>query len=58
MSHPACHPGAAASTQNQAFNSLLFFYREVPKHELGSVQALRARTSVTFRECPTTLEVA
>jgi len=49
--------GSAAATQNQAFNSLLFFYREVLKHELGSVQALRAKASVTFRECPTTEEV-
>jgi site-specific recombinase XerD len=49
--------GAAASNQNQAFNSLLFFYREVLKSELESVQALRARPSVTLRECPTTDEV-
>ncbi len=32
----------AASTQNQAFNALLFLYREVVHHPLGQVQALRA----------------
>jgi integron integrase len=32
----------AASTQNQAFNALLFLYREIVGQELGSIQALRA----------------
>ena len=32
----------AASTQNQAFNALLFLYREVLHYELGQVNALRA----------------
>ena len=32
----------AASTQNQAFNALLFLYREVLGQELGTIQALRA----------------
>jgi len=31
--------GASASTQNQAFNALLFFYRHVLKQELGPVDA-------------------
>jgi len=35
----------AASTQNQAFNALLFYYRMVLARELGSVDALRARVS-------------
>lgn len=33
----------SASTQNQAFNALLFFYREVLKIDLGQIQAVRAR---------------
>jgi len=32
----------AVSTQNQAFNALLFVYREVLHHDLGQVSALRA----------------
>ena len=32
----------AASTQNQAFNALLFLYREILGQELGTIQALRA----------------
>jgi integron integrase len=32
----------AASTQNQAFNALLFLYREVLHQEFGNVQAVRA----------------
>jgi integron integrase len=32
----------AASTQNQAFNALLFLYREVLRQDLGTIQALRA----------------
>ena len=38
----AVHGQVAASTQNQAFNALLFLYREVLGQELGSIQALRA----------------
>ncbi len=45
--------GMAASTQNQAFNALLFFYREVLKQELGPVNALRAKHGGTVRQCPT-----
>lgn len=33
----------SASTQNQAFNALLFLYREVLGRDLGSIQALRAQ---------------
>jgi hypothetical protein len=35
--------GASASTQNQAFNALLFFYREVLKQDLG--EGTRGRMS-------------
>jgi hypothetical protein len=35
-------PQVAVSTQNQAFNALLFLYREVLHQEFGNVQAVRA----------------
>ena len=50
--------GMAASTQNQAFNALLFFYRDVLKKELGPVDSLRAKRPATIRQCPTLAEVA
>ena len=49
--------GVAASTQNQAFNALLFFYRYVLKQELGSVAALRAKRPAAIRQCPSPTEV-
>ena len=33
----------SASSQNQAFNALLFLYRDILKQQLGPVDALRAR---------------
>lgn len=47
----------AASTQNQAFNALLFFYREVLKQRLGPVAALRTTRPVAVRDCPSQAEV-
>lgn len=47
----------SASTQNQAFNALLFFYREVLKQELGPVDALRAKRPAGARHCPAPHEV-
>jgi site-specific recombinase XerD len=35
----------AASTQNQAFNAIIFFYKETLGTELKNVQALRAQTT-------------
>jgi site-specific recombinase XerD len=35
--------GVSASTQNQAFNALLFFYRDVLKQQLGPIASLRRR---------------
>jgi hypothetical protein len=35
--------GVSASTQNQASNGLLFFYRYALKQELGNINALRAK---------------
>ena len=50
--------GVAASTQNQAFNALLFFYRGILKLELSSVDALRAKQPATIRQCPAQEEVS
>jgi hypothetical protein len=44
--------GIAGSTQNQAFNALLCFYRDVLKQELGPVKSLRAKQSASIRHCP------
>jgi len=49
--------GVSASTQNQAFNALLFFYRDALKQELGPVNSLRARRPITLRDCPSPEEV-
>lgn len=47
----------AASTQNQAFNALLFFYRNVLKTDPGKVDALRARRPKFARHAPTRQQV-
>jgi len=39
------HRGCSASTQNQAFNALLFFYEQVRGEKLPNIQALRAKQS-------------
>lgn len=44
--------GVSASTQNQAFNALLFLYRYALKQELGNINALRAIRPATLRYCP------
>jgi len=49
--------GVAAATQNQAFNSLLFFYRESLGIDPGNVNALRARRPPHIRHAPTVDEV-
>jgi integron integrase len=44
LSHLAVKEKVSASTQNQAFNALLFLYREVLKKELAeSINAIRAK---------------
>jgi integrase len=43
----------SASTQNQAFNALLFFYRHVVGIDPGRVEALRARRPKFARHAPT-----
>ena len=44
--------GVSASTQNQAFNALLFFYRIALKQELANINALRAKRPAGLRYCP------
>ena len=47
----------SASTQNSAFNALLFFYREVLKVEIGKIDSLRAKKEVHLRYAPEQHEV-
>ncbi len=50
--------GMSGATQNQAFNALLFFYREVLKQDLGPVDSLRAKRAESIRYCPSQSEVS
>ena len=43
----------SASSQNQAFNAILFFYKQVLEQPLGNVNALRAKRPVHERHAPT-----
>jgi site-specific recombinase XerD len=51
------HQGVSASTQNQAFNALVFFYREVIGQPVGNVAALRAKKPQQIRRAPAPEEV-
>jgi integron integrase len=42
----------AASTQNQAFNAIIFFYKEAAGTELKNVQGLRAKRPQQVRRAP------
>lgn len=53
MAHTKC----SASTQNQALQALLMFYREVVKVEIGRVDALRAKRPQNVRYSPSREEV-
>ena len=57
LSNLATDGHVSASTQNQAFNALLFFYREVLKQELGPVNSLRAKQPANPRHCPSQEDV-
>ncbi len=48
----------SASTQNQAFNAILFLYNEVLERPLGNVRALRARRKPRVVTAPSRGEVA
>src|SRR5215467_12105607 len=45
--------GVSASSQNQAFNAILFFYRDVLEQQLGNIDALRAQRPIHERHAPT-----
>ena len=49
--------GVAASTQNQAFNALRFFYRDVLKQDLGPVDSPRAKQPTSVFQCPSLEDV-
>ena len=49
----ARHRDISARTQNQAFNAILFFYKEVLGQSIGNVNALRAKRPVLERHAPT-----
>lgn len=56
LSDLALHQNVSASTQNQAFNAILFFYRDVLKIELKNINALRAQRPAHLRHAPTVEE--
>lgn len=58
LTHLAAVRRVSASTQNQAFNALLFLYREVLRRPLRDIHALRARRPKTIPAVLTTAEVA
>ena len=47
----------SASTQNQAFNAILFFYRDCLGQQLQGINALRAKRAATVRRAPAVDEV-
>jgi integron integrase len=49
--------GVSASTQNQAFNAIIFFYKRVLEAPLGDVKAMRARRGHHERTAPTRTQV-
>lgn len=57
LTHLARVDDVAPSTQNQAFNALLYFYRHALRVEVGDVDALRARKPVRERQAPSVAEV-
>ena len=57
LTHLAVQANVAASTQNQAFNSLVFLYKQVLKHPLEGVDAARSRKEKRVPEVLTREEV-
>jgi hypothetical protein len=53
LSNLARYRDVSASSQNQAFNAILVFYRNVLGQPLGNVDALRAKRPVHARHAPT-----
>lgn len=56
LTHLARHRELSASTQNQAFNAILYFYNEVLRQPLQNIDALRARRPARLRHAPTVSE--
>ena len=49
LSDLAVNGHVSASTQNQAFNALLFLYREILRQPFENVQAVRAKIAYCFQ---------
>ncbi len=56
LSALALRQDVAANTQNQAFNAIAFFYKEVLGTPLQKVDALRATRPAHLRHAPTVAE--
>jgi integron integrase len=52
----AVREDVAATTQNQAFNAVVFFYAHVLEQPLGNVDALRAKRPVRVRNAPSVVD--
>jgi Phage integrase, N-terminal SAM-like domain len=48
----------SASSQNQALNAILFFYKEVLRQPLQGIDALRAKRPARLRHAPTSMPKA
>jgi site-specific recombinase XerD len=58
LTHLAIEGKVAASTQNQAFNAILFLYRDVLNQTLDfNIQAVQAKRSTHLPTVPTPQEV-
>src|SRR3974390_913014 len=53
----ARHQDVAASTQNQALNAILYFYKEVLGKPLQGIDALRAKRPPRMRHAPTVAQI-
>lgn len=52
LTHLAVKENVSATTQNQAFNAILYFYRHALNQPLGEVHALRAKRPTRERTAP------
>jgi integron integrase len=52
LTNLAIREDVAATAQNQAFNAVVFFYKDVLEQPLGNVDALRAKRPVRERHAP------
>jgi len=53
LTYLACEVNVTASTQNQALNAILFFYKDVLRQPIQDIDALRAKRPVHMRHAPT-----